>query len=204
MNSIAYIDFNQKHIYKHTEKIPAIYPDYIKTYGKPYVVGEFGYRWEDANPKYAKEADYDYKRGLWFGMFSPTPILPMSWWWEFFHEENMEPYFRSVRAISDAMLAAGKGSFEQVNVSAGLLHAQALKCSNTCFVYLLNESDDTMTTPVTLNIGSNRNVAVKTLVPVSMLYGTINNFTLKNNKLTFTQSLGRKQELVLIIQPTAK
>ena len=29
MNSLAYLDFNQKHIYKHTEKIPAIYPDYI-------------------------------------------------------------------------------------------------------------------------------------------------------------------------------
>jgi hypothetical protein len=63
MNSIAYIDFNQKHIYKHTDKIPAIYPDYIQTFGKPYVVGEFGFRWEDANPKYAIGANYDYKRG---------------------------------------------------------------------------------------------------------------------------------------------
>lgn len=204
MNSIAYIDFNQKHIYKHTEKIPAIYPDYIKTYGKPYVVGEFGYRWEDANPKYAKEADYDYKRGLWFGMFSPTPILPMSWWWEFFHEENMEPYFRSVRAVSDAMLVAGKGSFEQVNVSAGLLHAQALKCGNTYFVYLLNESDDTMTTPVSLNIGDIKNLSIQTLTPVSMQYGNLNGFTVKNNQLTINQSLGGKQEIVMMIKANSK
>jgi hypothetical protein len=204
MNSIAYIDFNQKHIYKHTEKIPAIYPDYIKTYGKPYVVGEFGYRWEDANPKYAKEADYDYQRGLWFGLFSPTPILPMSWWWEFFHEENMEPYFRSVRAISDQMLAAGKGSFEQANVSAGLLHAQAVKCGNTRFVYLLNESDDAVTTPVNLAIGLDKNISIQTLIPVSMQYGKLNSFTVKNNRLMFNQSLGGKQEVVLIITANSK
>ncbi|MES2426386.1 MAG: DUF5060 domain-containing protein [Bacteroidota bacterium] len=199
MNSIVYIDFNQKHIYKHTEKIPAIYPDYIKTYGKPYVVGEFGYRWEDANPKYAKEADYDYQRGLWFGLFSPTPILPMSWWWEFFHEENMEPYFRSVRAISDQMLTAGKGSFEQVNLSAGLLHGQAVKCGNTSFVYLLNESDDAVTTPITLNVGNYRNLSIQTLIPTTMQYNKLTGFMIKNNKLTFGQSLGGKQELVLII-----
>jgi hypothetical protein len=205
MNSIAYIDFNQKHIYKHTEKIPAIYPDYIQTYGKPYVVGEFGYRWEDANPKYAKEADYDYKRGLWFGMFSPTPILPMSWWWELFHEENMEPYFRSGRAVSDQMLVAGKGSFEQLNVAAGMLHAQAVKCGNTWFIYLLNESDDSMTTPVSINVGNNKTLSVQTLIPVTLQYGKLSNFTVQNNQLAFKPiTIGGKQEMVLIISANSK
>ncbi len=205
MNSIAYLDFNQKHIYKHTEKIPAIYGDYIQTYGKPYVVGEFGYRWEDANPKYAKEADYDYKRGLWFGMFSPTPILPMSWWWEFFHEQDMEPYFRSVRAISDEMLAAGNGSFEPLNIQAGMLHAQAVKCGNKYFIYLLNESDETMTTPVILSAGGNQYFSAKNLIPVSMQYGKPGSFAVKNNKLTFNQvSLAGKQEIVIIATAKSK
>jgi hypothetical protein len=151
LNSIAYIDFNQKHIYKHTEKIPAIYPDYIQTYGKPYVVGEFGYRWEDQDPVYAREADFDYKRGLWYGLFSPTPVLPMSWWWELFDDQKMTPYFNAVRDISDRMLAAGKGQFEQVPVQAGLLHAQAVRCGGTYFVYLLNASDSTIRTGVLLD-----------------------------------------------------
>jgi hypothetical protein len=141
LNSIAYIDFNQKHIYKHTEKIPAIYPEYIQTFGKPYVVGEFGYRWEDADPRYAKEADFDYKRGLWYGLFSPTPILPMSWWWELFDDRQMAPYFRGVRTISDRMLSAGKGHFEPFVIVAGKLHAQGLRCGDEYFVYLLNETD---------------------------------------------------------------
>lgn len=199
LNSIAYIDFNQKHIYKHTEKIPAIYPDYIQTYGKPYVVGEFGYRWEDANPKYAKEADYDYKRGLWFGMFSPTPILPMSWWWEFFHEQNMEPYFRSVRQISDMMLKAGNGSFEQLEVNAGLLHAQGMKCGSKYFVYLLNESDSPMTVPVSFGVGANKSITAQSFIPVTGKYSKVSNLTIKNKALNLNRvGLGGKQEMVLI------
>lgn len=200
MNSIPYIDFNQKHIYKHTEKIPSIYPDYIRTFGKPYVVGEFGYRWEDANPKYAKEADYDYQRGLWFGMFSPTPILPMSWWWEFFHEEHMEPYFRSVREISDQMLKAGSGRFDQLAVSVNLLHAQAVKCGDKYFIYLLNESDEPMTTPVSLPVENNENFTVQSFIPVSRQYHKLANFVVTNKTLTINNiTLAGKQEMVLIL-----
>jgi hypothetical protein len=148
MNSIPYIDFNQKHIYKHTEKIPGIYWNYINGFGKPYVVGEFGYRWEDDDPKYAVEADYDFKRGLWYGMFSPCPILPMSWWWELFDDQNMEPYFKGVRHISDEMLKAGKGSFEQLPVTSGNIESYGLKCGDTYFIYLLNNTDALISTSI--------------------------------------------------------
>lgn len=148
LNSIAYIDFNQKHIYKHTEKIPYIYGDYIQTYGKPYVIGEFGYRWEDADPKYARNADYDYRRGLWYGLFSPCPILPMSWWWEFFDEQGMMPVIKPVRKISEEMMRAGKGSFEQLPVQAGHFQALGLRCGDKLFVYLLNNSSGELSEPV--------------------------------------------------------
>lgn len=201
LNSIPYIDFNQKHIYKHTEKIPAIYPDYIQTYGKPYVVGEFGYRWEDADPKYAADADYDYKRGLWFGLFSPTPILPMSWWWEFFDQQHMTPYLHSVRQISDMMLKNGNGSFEQVAASAGLLHVQAVKCGNTIFVYLLNESDSSITTPVNIpNMGKD-NYTIRLFDPGNEQYRRVRRFTISNSALNIPQvGISSRKELVLIIK----
>lgn len=201
LNSIPYIDFNQKHIYKHTEKIPAIYPDYIQTYNKPYVVGEFGYRWEDADPKYAVDADYDYKRGLWFGLFSPTPILPMSWWWEFFDEQHMTPYLNTVRRISDVMLKEGNGSFEQVTVSAGLLHAQAVKCGSTYFVYLLNESDGDVVTPVSIPVAGNSNYVVRSFDPADEKYRDVHQFIISNCTLNIPKiSLSSRKELVLIIR----
>ena len=82
LNSIAYIDFNQKHIYKHTEKIPAIYGPTSKR-----LESRTSWLNSDTGGKmmilsYGKLFDYDFKRGLWYGLFSPTPVLPMSWWWE--------------------------------------------------------------------------------------------------------------------------
>ncbi|ACU62820.1 DUF5060 domain-containing protein [Chitinophaga pinensis] len=154
MNAIPYIDFNQKHIYKHTEKIPGIYPDYIQTFGKPYVVGEFGYRWEDQDPKYATEANYDYRRGLWYGMFSPTPVLPMSWWWELFDDQHMTPYLQSVSTINKMMLQAGKGQFEQLPVQAAILESYAIKCGNTIFVYALNNTTKQQSADIRVNIPS--------------------------------------------------
>lgn len=202
MNSLAYIDFNQKHIYKHTEKIPAIYPDYIENYQKPYVVGEFGFRWEDADKKYTKEAIFDYKRGLWYGMFSPTPILPMSWWWELFDDENMASYFKGVRQVSDMMLKAGKGKFVQVDVSAGRLHAQAAKCGSTYFIYLLNTTDQNLTTNISLPYAVKDKTSGKAFYPSVLKTVQLVQPKLINGQLNLPYfKLNAGQEAVLIITP---
>ena len=199
LNSIAYIDFNQKHIYKHTEKIPGIYQGYINMFGKPYVVGEFGYRWEDDDPKYAKEADYDYKRGLWYGMFSPCPILPMSWWWELFDNQNMEPYFEGVRHISDEMLKAGKGSFEQFAVSSGNIESHGVKCGNKYFIYLLNNTNAAISTSISFNVNG-KNYSVEYFDPNDLSTTQAGKLVAVNQKLTIGNvTLENKKERVIII-----
>lgn len=199
MNSIAYIDFNQKHIYKHTEKIPAIYPDYIQTFGKPYVVGEFGYRWEDDNPKYAESFDYDFKRGLWYGLFSKTPILPMTWWWELFDTRNMTPYFNGVRRISDEMLKAGNGSFEQFSVSSGRIESYGVKCGDKYFVYLLNNTDEKITVPVSFRFGGKAAV-VESFDPGTRQRKRFNGFIVNKGQLILnTTVLAAKTETMFVI-----
>ncbi len=199
LNSIAYIDFNQKHIYKHTEKIPGIYQDYINGFGKPYVVGEFGLRWEDDDPKYAKEADYDFRRGLWYGMFSPCPILPMSWWWEMFDNENMEPYFKGVRHISDEMIKAGKGSFVQFPVSAGSIESYGVKCGNTYFIYLLNNTDAALSTPVSFN-ANGKYYSVEYFDPADQSTKTDGKLVVLHQKATINNlSLESKKERVIVV-----
>ena len=199
LNSIAYIDFNQKHIYKHTEKIPAIYGTYIQTFGKPYVVAEFGYRWEDDDSTYGKLFDYDFKRGLWYGLFSPTPVLPMSWWWEMFDERKMTPYFRGVRMISDEMLKAGNGSFVPFSPSSGLLESYGVRCGNSYFVYLLNNSDTVVTTPVTFAVEAGDGMMVQSFIPEDMSFKKVNDVTSGANGMTINIALGSKKELVLVI-----
>lgn len=142
LNDLRNIDFNQKHIYKNTSSIPAAIIQYESGYRKPYVIGEFGYEWDwskDFN-QFADSMDSDFKRGLWYGLFSPTPVLPMSWWWEFFDNRGTDAYIKHVRAIMDQMLAAGKGSFRQVNVTAGStgITLYGVACGEKLFVYAFN------------------------------------------------------------------
>ncbi|MGZ3891688.1 MAG: DUF5060 domain-containing protein, partial [Mucilaginibacter sp.] len=199
LNSIAYIDFNQKHIYKHTEKIPGIYQGYINMFGRPYVVGEFGYRWEDDDPKYAKEADYDYKRGLWYGMFSPCPILPMSWWWELFDNQNMELYFKGVRHISDEMLKAGKGSFEQFAVSSGNIESHGVRCGNKYFIYLLNNTDGVISTSISFNVNE-KNYSMEYFDPNDLSTKLGAKVVVANQKVTIKGiTLESKKERLIIV-----
>lgn len=142
MDGLPHMDFNQKHIYKNTASIPANIIRYERDFKKPYVIGEYSYEWDWSKnfDDFAAEMDSDYKRGLWYGLFSPTPILPMSWWWEYFDNRKTDEYMKRVRQISDKMLADGKGSFETVDVktSDADVIVYGVNCNGKIFVYAFN------------------------------------------------------------------
>jgi len=142
LNDLTAIDINQKHIYKNTKSIPSTIVEYERKFHKPYVIGEYGYEWDWLKnfDDFADEMDSDFKRGLWYGLFSPTPILPMSWWWEFFDSRGTDKYIIRVRTILNQMLLAGKGNFESenINVSDSTIVKYAVKCGNRLFIYLYN------------------------------------------------------------------
>src|SRR5690606_21176908 len=153
MYDIDELDLNQMHIYKRTSRIPEGIRRYNRRHNKPFVWGEFGYEW-DWNKDFeviGDEMDFDYKRGLWYGLFSPTPILPLSWWREYFDERGMTPYFRHVRTISDMMLEAGKRSLETVEVKSRHVEWYAVRCGDHYFVYLLNTDKRPYETDVWIN-----------------------------------------------------
>jgi hypothetical protein len=144
MNDLKNIDINQKHIYKNTAAIPGTIREYTKKYSKPYVIGESGYEWDWSKNfnDFAADMDGDFKRALWYGLFSPTPVLPMSWWWEFFENRGMMSYFKKVSEINKNMLAAGKGKFESFEVKAVQEGVQAygVRRGKKNFVYVYNST----------------------------------------------------------------
>ncbi len=144
MNDLPDIDLNQRHIYKNTQAIPATLHEYSAKHNKPYVIGESGYEWDWSKNfnDFANEMDGDFKRALWYGLFSPTPVLPMSWWWEFFENRGMMSYFKQVSEINRSMLAAGDGQFESLDVKSiqdGVI-TYAVKCGKKSFIYLYNSN----------------------------------------------------------------
>ena len=143
------------------------------------MIGEFGYEWDWSKnfDEFGAEMDRDFRRGLWYGIFSPTPVTPMSWWWEYFENRGMMSYFRGVRRISDRMLADGKGAFEQLSVTCPPAEAMAVKCGGTIYVYLCNHSSDAIErASLTVNLAAQGRHAVQTFDPESLVFaeqGTI-------------------------------
>lgn len=115
------LDLNQHHIYCRTDEIPGDLEACLARTGTPHVIGEFGKHWDWSLDFRTLEPGFsdDLVRGLWLGLFSPTPILPLTWWWEYFEDRGEWEVFREVRRVSDAMLAAGGGSFELLSATKG-------------------------------------------------------------------------------------
>lgn len=166
LDDVRTLDFNQRHIYKHTDTIPDVLRQVSEAHGKPCVIGEFAYEWDwtkDFN-EIGGLMDRDFKQGLWFGLFSPTPILPLSWWWEFFDQRGLPPYFARVRAIHQQMLAAGHGEFVDTAVrweGAPLRHTLAVRCGTTTFVLLASTTTEPSTGRVTLPDLAARTITAK-------------------------------------------
>jgi hypothetical protein len=155
MNDLEHLDINQRHIYKNTGSIPSTIREYTQKHKKPYIIGESGYEWDWSKNfnDFAAEMDNDFKKALWYGLFSPTPVLPMSWWWEFFENRDMMKYFSRIAAVNRLMLKAGQGEFEDVNVSwpDEASHALGVKCGRSFFVLMSGSGNNSASTRLVLN-----------------------------------------------------
>lgn len=203
LNSLKNIDINQKHIYKNTTIIPETIEKYEQNYGKPYVIGEFGYEydWSKNFDEFAEGMDSDFKRGLWFGLFSPTPVLPMSWWWEYFDNRGTDAYYKNVKSIANMMLDAGKGSFEKVELAASIsnIKVYGVKCGSKMFIYLWNAGSSQQTTDITFTQGKAGTYKITPYNCESGTFGTVS-FIKANTRLSIDKlPLNAVSDKVLII-----
>ena len=150
LNQVPAIDFNQIHIYGHNgaSRISA-FADVLRNgmpqTGKPTVIGECGFEWDWSKNfnDYAAGMERDFKEALWQGLFLPTPILPMSWWWEYFDSRGMTAYLERVRPVLDQMLAAGVGDFVpcEAKWEGDAVRVIAVRCGQTFFVLITNDDN---------------------------------------------------------------
>ena len=134
------IDISQSHLYGVTDQIPSQIQSFTNKYQKPYVVGEFAHDW--TNPSSADIPDYgkDQRKGIWMGMFAPTPILPMAWWWIEFDKNNLNRHYVLAADYMNIMLEDPNTSIEPIdlNTMSGLI-AKSVKASGHYFVWLRND-----------------------------------------------------------------
>lgn len=167
LNAIASIDINQKHIYHDngdaTDVISAI-NQYTNAHHKPYIIGECGWTWDwnkdFSNPSTVENLIFDFKRALWYGAFSSTPVYPMNWWWEFFDTHDVYYFYEGIRYITAEMLKDGEGAFEPLSSTSANLDTYTVKCGSTIYVYVLNRGFT----------GRNDQISIASLVPDKSYY----------------------------------
>ncbi|MBN2279598.1 MAG: DUF5060 domain-containing protein [Candidatus Marinimicrobia bacterium] len=197
------MDINQKHIYKYTGAIPEILQESSKKYNKPFIIGEFGYEWDWSQNfnDFADEMDSDFKRGLWYGLFNPTPVLPMSWWWEFFENRGMMAYFQNVRKISDEMIKSGKGDFEQIAIQSKHDNQKVfgVQCGGKIYIYVYNRNE--FKGPVGLDFDDKISFAeIQYYNCETGEYHQIYDAKLSNKSLTFDKlNIPGKSDIILIL-----
>ena len=204
MNDIDAIDFNQRHIYGNAFTIPGVIRDYESKYKKPYVIGECGYHWDwslNFND-YVAEFTQDFRKTLWLGLFSPTPILPMSWWWEFFENNGMMEYFSKVNTINQEILASLKGDgLKEIKInSLSSLVGLGLKSGEKLFTYLYNNDKSDFQNKVIIENVDNGIYKVESYCTITgkraMLNSTLN---VTENKLVIPCiELAPQQDCILI------
>jgi hypothetical protein len=207
--NIAAMDFNQIHIYGHKgqSNIPS-FPEVLRhnsqLYGKPYVIGEFACEWDwlENFDDHAANMDDDYKKGLWLGLFSPTPILPMSWWWEYFDHRNMTPYIARVRSVLDQMLAAAGGAFADADCKweGPSAKVMAVRCGKTYFVLLINNGTAPVTGSLSLPLDAAQNYQVRAYDPQRNVTNTLASLPAGITRVPGV-SIASDDECILILTP---
>lgn len=179
--AIRDLDFVMTHAYKETSGLPALIEEMAGRYGKPYVAGEFGYSWKHPNEIKQPERYRDELRlGLWRGLFSPTPVLPLTWWWEYHQDRGEFAFLKPVRFLLNRMLESSQPLTTQDWTGPDGLEIRGLRGSGRDFVWLHNSGEAPssstfiqgpslrggLTTVITMDTGTN-SVASARIVPLS-------------------------------------
>ena len=93
------LDFSQSHEYGSLARtFKDIIEEYQSRYNKPHIIGEFSYDWRGLRAEDHLLHEAELHDGLWRGLFSPTPVLPLTWWWECHYEHGN---YRHIAAVSN-------------------------------------------------------------------------------------------------------
>jgi hypothetical protein len=171
LHEVAAIDLHQRHIYGTTAGFGEVLRHHVRATGRPYVIGEYAYEWDWSKnfDEFGQAMDREFRRGLWRGLLAPTPVLPMSWWWEYFESRNQWVHFERVREVLDEMLLTGGGCFAEVAAhwEGTAVEVQAVDCAGTGFVWLAQETEAPVAGHVAVPVPAQQEYAVSFLIPAS-------------------------------------
>lgn len=102
--NIETIDITHTHHYSPSLDFASYSKMMLEKYNKPHLIGEYAVDWKGPGFGYT-DADYEeeFHDGMWRGLFTESPVLPLSWWWEYHLDNDQYKYFKPLRIAIDRL-----------------------------------------------------------------------------------------------------
>ena len=151
-----HLDFIMMHPYGATDKFPQLLRNVEEKHQKPVVFGEFSYSWKTPDASKRALFERELHLGLWRGVTSSTPILPMTWWWEFHDERNDWQQIKPVADFSQRMTKLNRSDwkFAKVSTMPQSVEVNGINIGDTWFLWLCNQDPEMVAIPVSQIHGS--------------------------------------------------
>jgi hypothetical protein len=138
--SLPQLDYVSEHAYTMANSPLTIASDsqtFLKTYGKPIMVGEFGTSWQGWN----RSADpylRGFREGLWSGALGGSVGTSMAWWWQNIDSENDYSIYAALAKILHRT-SWGAGSWTNITFRTGsqILSGLGQRGSRESLLYLV-------------------------------------------------------------------
>ncbi len=164
------LSISQIHQYWNLETMSSNIEGLRAQYSKPAIIAEFAYDWHIPTNSNINDYLQSWHDGLWGGLFSTTPILPMSWWWDnyYFNSVNNYDNLRHVAEFSEKISESGPIKKIFVPTGNSSLEQKGLIAGNDIFLWIRNSQTNTLSN-ITLTISNVTNGPKKILFfnPVS-------------------------------------
>jgi len=145
---IENIDFTGYHLYGphgNLKEIKKNVQKYIKEFEKPSVIGEFAAGWKGPGKDFPGDVyELEMHNGIWRGMFSPTPVLPLSWWWEWHYYKGHYFHLKAASDFLSLMVKDANEIIEEISVKSvdGDMEIMGLKSGEEMFLWLRNPNEE--------------------------------------------------------------
>jgi hypothetical protein len=131
------IDFSQTHLYGNTNQFQSTISNKTATYGKPYMAGEFAFDWKTPSEEQNSIFEQEFHDGLWRGMFSPTPVLPLTWWWEYANDHHFNYHLKAASLFNECITTDRIHAIQSMAVKVDTsIEAYGLKVGSDGFVWV--------------------------------------------------------------------
>ena len=142
------LDFVQSHLYGLTDNFCNFINDTTDKLKKAYVIGEFAYDWKTPVLEQLHHFDTEFHNGLWRATFARTPILPLSWWWEYLNDNHVLAQMKNISSFTDEMLKSISDKPEEIKLSGDeRLETYCLLIDGKYFIWVKNKKNEVIQNP---------------------------------------------------------